>query len=156
MPDVTARNRDHEVDGDLFALLLDAHQALALHTSEVASFLRSQQVNRVLFSGLVILGADGTWSPETGFVVPYASILCANHHATDPVYVINEQPSGYLPVLTLGASGQGFAQQGVQRIDGKSTRQFPLTGTRVSIVGTAATVVSLAVISAGLTGALGT
>jgi hypothetical protein len=155
MPDVTARDRDHKVDADLFALLLDAHQALALHTSEVASFLRSQQVNRVLFSGLVILGTDGSWSPETGFVVPYASILCANHHATDAVYVTNEQPAGYLPVLTLGASGSGFAQQGVQRIDAKSSRQFPLTGTRISVVGTAATVVSLAVLSAGLTGAGG-
>lgn len=154
MPDVTTRNRDHKVDADVFALLLDAHQALALHTSEVASFLRSQQVNRVLFSGLIVVGTDGWWTMETGVAVPYASVVCANHHATDPVYVTNEQPTASPPTITLGASGQGFAQQGIQRVD-RGARQFPMVGTRLSIFGTASTVVSLSLLSAGLTGASG-
>lgn len=139
------RRSDTDLDPEHFALLARAYEALAQHSSEVASFLRSNQVNRVLLSGLVVLGADGTWTPETGFVVPYAAISVYNHHATDAVYVLSSQPTATLPTLT--APGPGRFEQGVQRVDAKTTRQFPMTGTQLSIMGTAGTVVSLAVSS---------
>lgn len=154
---IGARRRSERgvLDPDASALIAAA-AALATHTSELASFLRSQQVNRVLFSGLVVIGSDGTFSFETGFVVPFAAVVAYNHHATDPAYVTNFAPTGSFPTTTLGASGVGFQQAGIQRVDGKTQRQFAITGTTLSIIGTSGTVVSLSIHSSAATAAVGT
>lgn len=151
-----ARSRRDPFDPDSTALLVAAAEALSRHSSELASFVRSQQVNRVLFSGIVVLGTDGTFTFETGFVVPFAAVVAYNHHLTDPLYVTSQQSIGTPPTTTLGASGVGFQQAAIQRVDAKTSRQFPLTGTQLSIIGTASTVVSLSVHSSAQTAYVGT
>jgi hypothetical protein len=140
---MTERQRRRPPSDEMTALV-DAYQALAHHSTEVVSFIRSQQVNRILFSGLIVLDITGYWEPPTGFSVPFSAVKMYAHTA-GTYYVTNDQSGLYAPNLLPPAGGAAY--QGVQRVDGLTGRSFALTGVRLSISGPASGVVSLVVYS---------
>jgi hypothetical protein len=141
---IARRHRTAPVSEELLEELAAAYRVLVAHSTEVASFIRSQQTNRVLLSGLVLLDATGYWEPPTGFVVPYSAIKVYAHTA-GTYFVTNEQTGLFAPPTTAPAGGNAW--QGVQRVDGLTSRSFPLAGVRLSITGPANGFVSLAVYS---------
>jgi len=118
----------------LLAEILTALQQAANTQTETAATLRGLSTNNVLHTALVQLDADGT--AELRSSVPAGSIAVANHSTHD--VTVSAAPKG---------AGAPTVGHGVHRVGAGKAAVVNLTGTVLTLYGTAGDAVSVQVFS---------
>lgn len=140
---------DTSREAPLFASWEEFLDHFATRLTDALAPMRSGLVNKVLFSGLVVLGpiAGGAGSQQYQFernTAPYGGVLIAN--LSGQTVTVSNSPSANLPTTGLGGAANGNAIPGTLIVPPARWIAAPLVGTSLLFFAPAAGVVQLNVV----------
>ncbi len=112
------------MEAALLAELLEEIRDSKAQTTRELARLRSGIVNDVLFSGLVVLDANGQYTES--FLTPFGSLAIANHDDTTDLIVQNGPPMSGAPNKGIGVA---LVPKGVFAVINMSATEYTIYGT---------------------------